>query len=98
MKTQIYFYHSNLSNIRDVFEIKSYFKNKNVAFNNMLYKGESRDLLVDSLNVTHYQYLISNSIPLLTKPMNWVLCTYFDTETNQHELVLGKENILQLFE
>lgn len=97
MKTEVYFYYSNLSNIKDVFEIKKLFQENAVVYNVMYYKNELRDGLVDSLNATHYNYFLENSLPLLTKPMNWVMCYYYNTETTQYEMSLGKENIIQAF-
>jgi hypothetical protein len=95
MKSQIYFYFSNHSNIKDVFEIKKFFKKQKVEITYMFYRND--ESIVDSLNVSYNKYFVENSIPLLTKPMNWVLCTYFDSETGHH-VVIGKENIFNVFE
>jgi hypothetical protein len=94
MKSQIYFYFSNHSNIKDVFEIKNFFKSNKIDVSYMFYRNDER--IVDSLNITYHQFFLNNSMPLLTKPMNWVACTYLDSELG-NQLVVGKENIIEVF-
>lgn len=95
-KTNVVLYYGNNSPILEVYNLKKHFLKNNIQYADFKYYGqESTNLLVDNLNSTHNTYFVNNGIPMLAKPLNYVICTYL--EDGADVVLRGQTDILAAF-